>query len=467
MRHTWLLQVAFTARMLESHAHPASEHPMPELRRAQDLLLRIIQQQVHGLGNGPFIRPGSSLTWHQYRLRDFDASSTLSYDPDIIFDSSPIDPADEEFPESDESMKRIHITSEVRHARLRVLQSMRSRLHFAREDRYSPMEAIRQLWDCLMAILYEGVPLRVACGCEEAVRKWFRLRMEDRETFLQSFTFAKNAPEPHILYQLTHASEARIFIRTLDVLDDQANTFILGECEKAHCDNPWAWFDIVREAPKEDCPICMEQYQPPNPLWDFTQQISDRTAHMAIELRCKHIICLPCFINWVWSDNHNSGKCPHCCADLSPPNPALEWSKQFNEKIAFLVDNTNLSHPLSLQDLLSALNTYISKLPDAVKNIELTDADKTFDHLLAWRDWFLAAPANVAADFREDQPSEEQWQASAEYIQRLAFDNVLFSLARLQAFVDGDMNVYNNLCKRQVIVRTEFETRSFALAMHE
>jgi hypothetical protein len=83
-RYTGLLQVAFTARMLESHAHPASEHPMPELQRAQGPLLRILQQQVEELADDPSIRPGSATAWRDYRLPDFDTSSTLSYNPDLF-----------------------------------------------------------------------------------------------------------------------------------------------------------------------------------------------------------------------------------------------------------------------------------------------------------------------------------------------------------------------------------------------
>jgi hypothetical protein len=105
----------------------------------------------------------------------------------------------------------------------------------------------------------------------------------------------------------------------------------------------------------------------------------------------------------------------------------------------------------------------------AIKNIKLGDGDEEVGQniLLAWRKCTLAALAQVAAKFGDYQPSAILWRARKECLWRIGFVSMLLARARLQALAWGDMDEYRDICKRQVYVRMEFETRSFALAMHE
>jgi hypothetical protein len=126
----------------------------------------------------------------------------------------------------------------------------------------------------------------------------------------------------HVTQQPTLATECTIFTHTMNNLDELASNFIEDECRKRYCNNAMEWFDIVRDLSDEDCAICTEQYQPPDPLWKDGNGITKRTGHTPIELRYKYITCLPCFINCVCSGMDNSKKCPLCRADLPPPNLA-------------------------------------------------------------------------------------------------------------------------------------------------
>jgi hypothetical protein len=65
--YTWLFQITFTARRLEAHACPASAHLMLALKRARELLLQILQQQIQGLSSHPDMRVASMRTWWDHR----------------------------------------------------------------------------------------------------------------------------------------------------------------------------------------------------------------------------------------------------------------------------------------------------------------------------------------------------------------------------------------------------------------
>jgi hypothetical protein len=204
----------------------------------------------------------------------------------------------------------------------------------------------------------------------EFIRSGRLYPIENRRFFLQTFDFDENAPEQAVTQQPTLTAECIIFARTLEQLDKPANFFISRECHKKYCRNPYEWFDIVRDIPGEDYTICTEQYQPPDPLWKNGNGITDRDAHIAIELRCKHIICLPCFLNWIWSGMQNYNMWPLCRADLRPPNPAPEWKEEFAKDIA------GLGIHASASDMLQSLNSYIAKLPEGVQSIELPDIEE-------------------------------------------------------------------------------------------
>jgi hypothetical protein len=77
----------------------------------------------------------------------------------------------------------------------------------------------------------------------------------------------------------------------------------------------------------------------------------------------------------------------------------------------------------------------------------------------------------MGATFLVDQPSDLLWQGRQGYLQRLAFDNVLFTRERLQTFLSDDkdayQDAYQDICKRQMYARAELETRSSGLEMHE
>jgi hypothetical protein len=301
---------------------------MPELQRARELLLRVLQKQVEEWRSHLQTRAGSRLTWWDYRLDHFNQYASEPYNPNHQDKNTRglIDSCDEIFPETEngENTQRQPVTDVVRKSRLRLLESFKHLLYRAFKNNDAPTLAIRRLWHSLMQAMHVNAWLQFALDADGVHQKWSSLSDREQEIFLQTFDFDENAPEQAVTQQPTLTAECIIFARTLEQLDKPANFFISRECHKKYCRNPYEWFDIVRDIPGEDYTICTEQYQPPDPLWKNGNGITDRDAHIAIELRCKHIICLPCFLNWIWSGMQNYNMWPLCRADLRPPNPAPE-----------------------------------------------------------------------------------------------------------------------------------------------
>ncbi|KAF2130624.1 hypothetical protein P153DRAFT_430791 [Dothidotthia symphoricarpi CBS 119687] len=345
-------------------------------------------------------------------------------------------------------------------------------------------DTLKDLYVYFMDAMVSNEYLRTWHAGQKVACEWNSLSERHTLEFLTGFEIGKDAMarwgaeiDKRAVHDLTYwrsrefqdeplKTECNLFDQEFFILENEASSFIQNLSFQEHCANKQDWCVPMQgyELPDEMCPMCSSTYDRVN-----TSALNpwDHTRPTPVQLRCKHIMCFRCF-----TDNTSEAAvgCPICSTALSPPTPQQMNEKELNEDISHIKPlflNGTLPCSKYAKYLLPIVSAYLAKLPSA---LPAPDYSSEYFNFANWTDREMGFEAPLQTlnyvqglvyglDYRG-------WEELDHARCQLAVDCMRLARDRLEAFLNGDEQVYKIVCKRQLYVRARYEgvCLSFALA---